>query len=152
MIQLYNEDCLPAMRGMKDNEFDLAIVDPPYGIGDFNPDKWTHKTTKERIPKKYKYKTQESHWNNNIPNQEYFNEVIRVSKNQIIWGANYYNCFTNKGGAIVWNKENPNPNISTCEIASNSFYKKVDYFKYGPISGKFYSAYVPYFNQGVVPG
>ena len=121
---------MEAMARMKDNEFDLAIVDPPYGIGKFSPDKWTDKKTKKRIPTKKTYNTNESEWNNNIPSIEYFDHLLRISKNQIIWGANYYNCFPQKGGAIIWNKHNPNPKMSMCEIASQSFFKKVDYYSY----------------------
>ena len=108
---VYNCDCMEFMKTIDDNYFELAIVDPPYGIGNFSQGHGIH----------------EYEWNNDIPDQSYFSELYRISKNQIIWGANYYNCFDKKGGAIIWDKENPHPNMSRCEIASNSFYKKVDY-------------------------
>ena len=129
MSEYHNLDCMEGMKEFPDKYFELAIVDPPYGIGDFNPDKWTDKKTKKRISKKYEYVTKESKWNNTTPNDDYFKQLKRISINQIIWGANYYNCFSNKGGAIVWNKENPNPYLSSCEIASQTFFKKVDYYK-----------------------
>ncbi len=113
---VYNSDCLEAMRAMPDNAFDLAIVDPPYGIGNF--------TQSDRIHRYGQYK-----WNESIPTADYFMELRRVSKNQIIWGANYYNCFSNQGGAIVWYKQNPHPSMSQCEIASVSIGKKVAYVK-----------------------
>lgn len=108
-------DCLEAMREMADNVFDLAIVDPPYGIGNF--------TQSDRIVRHGNYT-----WNENTPSEKYFAELKRVARKQIIWGANYYNCFES-GGAVVWYKENPHPNMSQCEIASISFGKKVAYVK-----------------------
>ena len=114
---VHNSDCLPAMREMKDNQFDLAIVDPPYGIGDFT------KSDRKQLYKKYD-------WNEQIPTEEYFNELKRISKKRIIWGANYYNCFEGGHGAVIWDKEQPwVDSMSRCEIASKSFQKKVDYIK-----------------------
>ena len=112
-INLYNKDCVEALKEMQDNQFDLAIVDPPYGIGNFVQTN----NRGEAIT-----------WNDNIPNKQYFKELERVSKEQIIWGANYYNCFNNKGGAIIWNKGvKRETNFSVCEIASYSRLKRVDY-------------------------
>ena len=116
MIDLRLGDCLEAMRLMEDNSFELAIVDPPYGIGDF--------TMKHKEDPKWIYD-----WNNKIPCKEYFFELKRVSKEQIIWGANYFNCFSEKGGAIIWFKDQKHPNMSQCEIASYSRLKKVDFFR-----------------------
>ena len=118
MINLHNRDCMVALKQMGDNEFDLAIVDPPYGIGNFIPQN------------KIKGKFDVVKWNNEIPLKEYFNELKRVSKEQIIWGANYYNCFNDKGGAIIWYKDVKHPNMSKCEIASYSRLKKVDFYRY----------------------
>jgi site-specific DNA-methyltransferase (adenine-specific) len=120
MITITNEDNMKLMARYPDKYFELAIVDPPYGIGQFNMEKQVNKTNK-----KWDYE-----WNNEIPNKEYFNELIRVSKEQIIWGANYYNCFNKKGGAIVWFKDVRHPNMSKCEIASYSRLKKVDFYRY----------------------
>ena len=80
--KFYNEDCLEAMKQIPDNYFDLAIVDPPYGI-DINNNMGRRKGDKNS-----KYKKVE--WDNETPSEEYFEELFRVSKNQIIWGANYY--------------------------------------------------------------
>ena len=118
MIKLYNKDCMEALKEFKDNQFDLAIVDPPYGIGNFIPQN------------KIKGKFNKVKWNDKTPKKEYFKELKRVSKEQIIWGANYYNCFNNKGGAIVWFKDVRHPNMSKCEIASYSRLKKVDFYRY----------------------
>ena len=78
---IYNQDCLEAMKEMKDNQFDLAIVDPPYGIGASEMTMGSGKNKKYKKGKK---------WDNETPTQKYFNEIQRVSKNQIIWGGNYF--------------------------------------------------------------
>ncbi len=114
--ELIHGDCMDYMRGLTDKAFDLAIVDPPYGI--------SHFTQSDRIEKYGKYD-----WNENAPDDRYFAELKRVSKERIIWGANYYNCFENGKAAIVWDKENPHPSMSRCEIASVSWGKRVNYFK-----------------------
>ena len=77
-LSFFNADNLEIMRGFKDNEFDLAIVDPPYGI-DINPNMGIKKGQKKRHKK--------INWDNEIPPQEYFDELFRISKNQIIWGG-----------------------------------------------------------------
>ncbi len=107
------------MKGCEDNSFDLAIVDPPYGIGNWIPQ---HGKQVGKNAKDLKVE-----WNDDVPSGNYFDEIRRVSKNQIIWGANYYNCFTDLGGAVIWYKGKSNPKFSACEIASHSFYKRVDY-------------------------
>tara|TARA_R100001460_G_scaffold84055_1_gene125040 strand:+ start:62 stop:643 length:582 start_codon:yes stop_codon:yes gene_type:complete len=108
---------MEAMKEMSDNQFDLAIVDPPYGIGN-----WVQQTGNKRGKK--------VDWNDSKPNKQYFKELERVSKEQIIWGANYYNCFNNKGGAIIWDKGvKRETNFSVCEIASYSRLKRVDYIE-----------------------
>tara|TARA_Y100001973_G_scaffold106791_1_gene187703 strand:+ start:8502 stop:9083 length:582 start_codon:yes stop_codon:yes gene_type:complete len=106
---------MEAMKEKPDNFFDLAIVDPPYGIGN-----WQKKYTKDRSRSFFG-------WNEETPQKEYFQELRRVSRHQIIWGANYFNCF-DTGGVIVWNKRMPEKsNLSVCEIASCSLQKKVSY-------------------------
>ena len=107
MIELHNVDCMEYLATLDDNAFELAIVDPPYGIGDFSQSDGAYKG---RIQ-----------WNETTPDKAYFDELKRVSLNQIIWGANYYNCFSKKGGAIIWDKLNMHPQMSRCEIASASF-------------------------------
>ena len=78
MINLYNEDCLEAMKRMDDNSYDLAIVDPPYGINIAN-------------------------WDKEPPKKEYFDELFRISKNQMIFGGNYFNLPIRRGW-LCWNK------------------------------------------------
>lgn len=137
-INLYNQDCMIAMKKMRDNQFDLAIVDPPYGInfGKFNR---TNRTSSGKRYKANKYKN--SNWDNSIPTDIYFKELQRVSKNQIIWGANYFPCLWKNGckGFIFWYKENPVPNFADGELAYTSFNKVARQFhfkSYGNIEGK----------------
>jgi site-specific DNA-methyltransferase (adenine-specific) len=87
-IKIYNGDCMEYMKDMKDNQFDLAIVDPPYGLGIAGTLGKASKKTKGFNFKAKEYKKKE--WDNETPKQEYFDELKRVSKNQIIWGANYF--------------------------------------------------------------
>lgn len=99
----YNMDCMDGMKQFPDKYFDLAIVDPPYGIN-INNNMGRRKGDKQsNYPKAY--------WDNEIPKQEYFNELFRVSKKQIIWGGNYFQlpptkCF------IVWRKPQISENVS----------------------------------------
>lgn len=118
--KVYLADCMDIMRNMPDKSVDLCIVDPPYGIGNFSP-------TGGSVGTSCKGKDWDIQWNDSIPEKIYFSEIARISKNQIIWGANYYNCFSNIGGALVWHKGTINPVFSQCEIASLSFQKRVDY-------------------------
>ena len=115
MINLHNKDCMEALVDMRDNQFDLAIVDPPFGIGNF-------------VQTGGNVRGDKVEWNDSIPQQDYFSELRRVSKHRIIFGANYYNCFEEKGGAIVWVKNQPMPNFSKAVIASCSFHKKIELY------------------------
>ena len=117
-MKITNECNMELMARYEDNHFDLAIVDPPYGIGNFNHQDYYEKP-------KWVYD-----WNDKTPTKKYFDELKRVSKERIIWGANYYNCFNDKGGAIVWFKDVKHPNMSKCEIASYSRLKKIEFFRY----------------------
>lgn len=112
---LIHGDCEEFMKDLPDKSFDLAVVDPPYGIGN-----WVQTTGNVRGVAVT--------WNDSIPNKDYFLQLEKVSKERIIWGANYYNSFNEKGGAIVWWKRvPPESNLSECEIASYSRLKRVAY-------------------------
>ncbi len=122
-----------AMAGFADNQFDLAIVDPPYGLGISNYDTLGSKNTvaknsflKKPIKPKI-YKTSE--WDNKIPTKEYFKELLRVSKNQIIWGVNYFDGMGLNGGRLFWDKIGTG-NYSRGEIAYISFVKRVEYYQF----------------------
>lgn len=127
MIELLNIDCMEYMKTLPDKAFDLAIVDPPYGIGNWIPNNVAKNKKELRKVKELKPKFESVQWNDHAPSQDYFTEVRRVSERQIIWGANYYNCFSENGAAVVWYKKIGNPNFSQCEIASISWGKKVDF-------------------------
>lgn len=110
----YNMDCMEYMRSLPDKAFDLAVVDPPYGIG------INHNMGRRKGDKKSEYK--KVTWDNKTPEKEYFEELFRVSKNQIIWGANYFQmpptkCF------IVWRKPQISEEVSfsMVEYAWSSF-------------------------------
>ena len=112
-ITLYNADCMDVMRGFKDNEFDLAIVDPPYGI-----DK-TFKPT-SRIAK-YGQTQSVNDWK---PSPEYFRELFRVSKDQIVWGYNHLSdMLPTCKEFIFWYKHQPVKTYSDGELAWTSFKK-----------------------------
>ena len=116
LLNLSCEDNMELMARYPDKYFDLAIVDPPYGIGN-----WVQVTGDLRRDANPVEWNDEKH----RPNKEYFKELQRVSKERIIWGANYYNCFEGGMGAIIWDKDNPNPKFSAMEIASYSKHKRV---------------------------
>lgn len=113
MINLYLGDCMEAMAKMPDKAYDLAIVDPPYGIGNFVNSK------SQKHHKKFK-------WNDSIPDEKYFMELKRITINRIIFGYNHYSRFIDDRGIIVHDKtgggkiRNPKE-LSDCDIASHSF-------------------------------
>jgi len=123
MTEAHNIDCMDAMAQMKDNEFDLAIVDPPYGIGN---------CINSHGKKRYK----KMEWNDKIPNKDYFTQLKRVSKNQIIWGINYYTEYIKDTGRIVHDKSGGGQfkgpwSLSDADLASHSFGVTIKIFHYG---------------------
>ena len=108
-MKITNEDNIELMARYEDNYFNLAIVDPPYGIGiSSNPVRQKHNKKK---------------WDNNIPQKEYFNELFRVSKNQIIWGGNYFDLPPTQG-FFIWDKKQPHDfSLAMCEYAWSSLQK-----------------------------
>lgn len=128
------------MTRYEDNHFDLAIVDPPYGIG---ADKASIKPAVVKqnngsLLKVKQSKFEHKNWDDNPPEHSYFNELIRVSKNQIIWGVNYFD-YSLTGGRIVWNKFNETNDQYGCEIAYCSLNNRTDIVHYlfsGMMQGK----------------
>ena len=133
--KIINGDCLEVMRRYHDNYFDLAIVDPPYGI-----DGNSHRENKSRgkVAKSKDYHN--ALWGQEIPTEEYFKELVRVSKHQIIWGINYFKSeHLNSAGRIIWDKCNGETSFSDAEIAySSMFYstRMVHYMWSGMMQGK----------------
>jgi site-specific DNA-methyltransferase (adenine-specific) len=113
--EVYLEDCVTALKRFDDNHFDLAIVDPPYGIG-YDGAKKTSGSHGGRKAHDFKG------WDSKIPDKEYFDELYRVSKNQIIWGANYMTEYLKPSmGWIVWRKDRGKFSSSDAELAYTSF-------------------------------
>lgn len=122
-----NRDCMEAMRGFPDKFFELAIVDPPY-FADMNTLHYYGASVSKTGVKRQEYK-KFSVWE--VPNQRYFDELLRVSKNQIIWGINYYNFPQAPSGRVVWDKLiTIKGSFSDCEIASCSLIRTVRKFTY----------------------
>jgi site-specific DNA-methyltransferase (adenine-specific) len=120
-MNITNEDNMELMARYEDNYFDLAIVDPPYGIS-VNMNAGRRKGEKKRYTEK--------NWDDSIPKPEYFKELQRVSKNQIVWGCNYFDGLLWSHGRISWFKNVGAENdYSDCELAMSSFDNKVTYVK-----------------------
>ena len=126
MIEYFNEDCMAGMARYSDKYFDLAIVDPPYGIG---ANKMQLGNGKRKIHRG------KDDWDKEPPSEEYFNELFRVSKSQIIWGGNYFNlapsrCF------LVWDKGEGfyGRTYAEAELAWTSFDANVKIFKRDPLA------------------
>ena len=118
---LYNQDCLEAMKEMSENQFDLAIVDPPYGID-----------VKTRVFNDGKK------WDSNIPPKEYFDELFRISKNQIIWGGNYFLDYLGATSCyLIWDKKMTDKHLmSMSELAWTSFKSKNLIFRQPPVGDR----------------
>ena len=115
-INLYNEDCLQAMKAMQDKQFDLAIVDPPYGLGKRTTDGGSKRNTQT----KFMEDIRRTNWDDSTPTKEYFDELKRVSKNQIVWGGNYFELHSYRT-FVVWDKMTYVPTMSQVEMAVTSF-------------------------------
>jgi site-specific DNA-methyltransferase (adenine-specific) len=122
------------MSRYPDNYFDLAIVDPPYGIDLANMNMGIGNTPKASKAKNRKWKAKD--WDSNTPDEKYFNELFRVSKNQIIWGGNYFDLPPCKK-FILWDKEIPEGlSFSDCEYAWTSFSGANKMFRYSAYRNK----------------
>ena len=121
LSEVYLEDCVTALKRYANNHFDLAIVDPPYGINIcFSPDGKKLVTGRKSQNGLYTSLAKEK-WDIR-PNEEYFKELFRVSKNQVVWGANFFTEYLPpKQAWIVWDKMNGESSFSDCELAFTSF-------------------------------
>ena len=123
---VFNEDCMIGMKRYPDGYFDLAIVDPPYGIDINNQSQGKG----GGVAKKIDYIKKD--WDKNAPDKQYFEELKRVSKHQVIWGANHFiskipfdsSCW------LVWDKENGETDFADCELAYTSFKTAVRKFNF----------------------
>ena len=153
--QFYNMDCMVGINGFPDGYFDLAVVDPPYGINAPNMRMGTHETrTGDGYPgtsvaeklrkgrlnsgagklKNRALNTMNCNWDFEKPGPEYFKELMRVSKHQIIWGGNYFELPPTRG-IICWDKMQPWENFSQFELAWTSFDCPAAMFRYSNTGG-----------------
>lgn len=123
--KIYNADCLDILKDIPDNYFDLCLTDPPYGIGEAKG-KNKNRGLLAR-PKDYGVKE----WDNEIPKKEIFDEIFRVSKNQIIFGGNYFvEYLKNSSCWLVWDKNNYGTDFADCELAWTNFKSAVRKYKW----------------------
>ena len=105
---MHNADCMDFMRELPDKYYDLAIVDPPYGIG---------ASKGVGLHSRRKFQKSEKEWDNEVPKEQYWSELFRVSKNQIVCGANYFiEYLYSSKSFICWVKNNPAPNFAQAEL------------------------------------
>lgn len=122
-IELLHADCMEYMRGLPDKAFDLAIVDPPYGLGS----KVVNSGGRFK-----RYHNGKGNWDLSVPAEDYFSELERVSKNRIIWGGNYFGlpptrCF------VIWDKQQPEGvSFASCEYAWTDFDRSAKTFYMRP--------------------
>ena len=122
--EYYNINCIELMAKYPDKHFDLAIVDPPYGIREDGH----RENNRSKLAKSKNY--HKALWDFPRPDYKYFRELFRVSKNQFIWGANNYPEYLKQSSCwIVWDKDNSG-NFADCELAYGSFKTAVRRFKY----------------------
>jgi len=130
-IRLHHIDCMEFMKDKPDNHWELAIVDPPYRDKN-EPDQWLRANKGDM--KKWRLS----------PNQDYFNELFRISKNQIIWGGNYFTKFLEPNNNwIIWHKLNEGVHFSMCEMAWNSIRKNIQLYKRLPVKSKIHPTEKP---------
>jgi site-specific DNA-methyltransferase (adenine-specific) len=131
---VYNEDCVEGLKRFSDNHFDLAIVDPPYGLGDRlvkGGAKGGMGTMRNLADDKV------TTWDDKIPPPEYFTELQRVSKNQIIWGGNYFLDYLGKtDGFVVWDKMNGTNPMADAELAWQNIKGTTRMFRWHHFSGE----------------
>jgi len=125
-IEITNEDNMSLMSRYEDNYFDLAIIDPPYGIDIGNQSQGKG----GGVAKKIDYTVKD--WDKFSPNKDYFQELLRVSKNQIVWGANHFIDKIPFGSScwLVWDKLNGSTDFADCELAYTSFKSSVRKYQF----------------------
>jgi site-specific DNA-methyltransferase (adenine-specific) len=126
--EVYNMDCMEGMAKYPDNYFDLAIVDPPYGLDLANMNMGVGKSKKSSKIQNRKWIAKD--WDLKTPSEDYFTDLFRLSKNVIIWGGNYFNLGSCKH-YIIWDKEIPEGlSFADCEMAWTTFEKSPRIFRY----------------------
>ena len=125
-VELLHMDCMTYMATIEDNAFELAIVDPPYGIG----------MSGGNVGYKGGNDLARKDWDKAIPNNDYFSELQRTSQNQVIWGGNYFGCLWPTRGYIVWDKGAgfKDRTFAESELAFTSFDRNAKTFLRDPLS------------------
>ena len=127
--KIYQTDCLDFMKNLTDNYFDLIITDPPYGINIGKDGFVVGETNKSCLATRKNYGIQE--WDSDIPSEETFKQMFRISKNQIIFGGNYMTKYLLPSRCwIVWDKRNDESPFADCELAWTSFKTSVRIFRH----------------------
>lgn len=137
-VKAYRMDCMDFMRRVPDGWYDLAVVDPPYGSDNIKGGYTSNKRSRKGSAEPTMYNL--SLWKFGKPSKRYFDELIRISKNQIVWGANHFiskmpfdsSCW------VVWDKKNSNTGFADCELAWCSFdtaVRKFDFMWNGMLQG-----------------
>lgn len=121
---IYNMDCMEGMKQIPDKYFELAIVDPPY-FKACEKEIWPGAEISTTGVKRNRFRS--NHWK--VPDSNYFEQLKRISKHQVIWGINYYDAYQGSG-RIVWDKQNDKSSFSKCEIAYCSVWDSVQIFRY----------------------
>lgn len=126
-MEIIQGDCLEVMKSFADKSFDLVLTDPPYGLG-IDGQKESFSANPKHNRKAHEFMG----WDNKIPSREYFDEIFRVSKNQIIWGGNYFVDYLSEGhkGWVVWDKGQHGLTMSDGELAYSSFDKPLRIFTF----------------------
>lgn len=126
-MEIIQGDCLEVMKSFADKSFDLVLTDPPYGLG-IDGQKESFSANPKHNRKAHEFMG----WDNKIPSREYFDEIFRVSKNQIIWGGNYFVDYLSQGhkGWVVWDKGQHGLTMSDGELAYSSFDKPLRIFTF----------------------
>jgi len=114
---LYFGDCMDILPTL--GKVDAVITDPPFGVGNFVQTTGSIRGRGDSVGKLVK-------WNESAPSPGFFDLLKTISKHRIIWGANFFNCFEDRGGAIIWDKAQPMPNFSKADIASCTHFQKTE--------------------------
>lgn len=114
---LYLGDCMDVLPTL--GRVDAVITDPPFGVGNFVQTTGSLRGRGSEMGKAVE-------WNEFAPPPEFFTLIQSMSKHRIIWGANFFNCFEDRGGAIIWDKAQPMPNFSKADIASCTHFQKTE--------------------------
>jgi site-specific DNA-methyltransferase (adenine-specific) len=129
--RIINADCLDILRQLPDKCIDLVLTDPPYGIGVNKKSVILDGTIQGKGFGARRSNFAKKDWDDAIPQKEIFDEIFRVSKNQILWGGNYFAEYLHNSSCwIVWNKDNGTNDFADCELAYTSFKSAVRMFEY----------------------